>query len=120
MSAANPNGPRARMMAEWHKLKAQMLELLEQEGPMTNLQMCARLGTTVTANRTRLCRMAAEGLLWSELIEGDGAPHMALYHFGPGESMNCKAEVKQRTVHKWKREPIKHEPLHAAFFGQRT
>lgn len=120
MRTPKSDGPRATMMAEWYKLKAAMLELLEAEGPLTNKQICERLGTEVQPTRTRLCRMSAEGLLWSELIEGDGAPHMALYHFGPGESTNCKAEVTQRTVRKWKREPIKHEPLHAAFFGQRT
>lgn len=117
MTAANPNGARARIMAESRKARAALLDVLEQYGPLTNVQICERLGCEVQAMRGRLCRMAAEGLIWSELIDGDNSPHMALYHYGPGESTNEKADMKQHTVTKWKSEPIKHEPIHAFFFG---
>lgn len=120
MSDANPNGPRARVVAELRRVRAAILNLLETQGPLTNVQMCEQLGYEVVATRSRLCRMASEGLIHSELIDGVNSPHMALYYFGPGESTNTKAEMRQRTVHKWKPQKITIDPLHAALFGQRT
>jgi hypothetical protein len=96
--------------------KERILDYLEVFGPATNKTMSAEFGCTIVKLRSKLCVMAAEGEIHSVLIPSPYCKVVAEYHFGPGESSNNR-EITQRTVHKWKPQKIKHDPLHANFFG---
>lgn len=115
MTAANPNGPRARIMAEARRFKQAILDCLG-EGPNTNERMCALLGCEERRLRSKLSLMALEGLVHTEIIECDHAPYQTLYHLGPSEGLS-KRDMKQRIVHKWKPQKFQVDPLLAALFG---
>lgn len=115
MTAANPNGPRAQILAAAAKFRQEIVGCLE-EGPMTNEQMCERLGCEAARLRSKLSLMVAEGHVHTERIDCDHAPFQTLYHLGPGECIG-KKEEKQRMVSKWKPQTFKPDPILAALFG---
>lgn len=117
MTAANPNGPRAQLMREAAKFRADILLCLETYGPLTNEQLCELTGAGTVKVRSKMGNMKREGLVHAELVEGDECPYVAIYHLGPGEDSPLDG-IKQRIVRKWKPQMVKHDPLHMAFFGQ--
>ena len=114
MSAKGTSNKESRAAAA--VLKQRVLDYLEVFGPATNRTMCDEFGCTAERLRSKLCVMAAEGQIHSVLIPSPHCKVVAEYHFGPGESANNR-EITQRTVHKWKPQTIKHDPLHMALFA---
>lgn len=114
----NPNGPRAQLLAESRRFRTEIIDMLTGlEGGATVTAICDQVGGIPRTMRQRLARMIAEGEIHSVMVRTFGAPSFARYVLGPGEQQECKTEVWQRTVSKWKPPTIKHHPLHAAFFG---
>ena len=91
-----------------------IIELLSEHESMTGKELCAKLGMEAQHLRGKLSWMMAQGEVRSELVQGENAPFIAIYSLGVQDS---RKEISQRIVSKWKHEPVKHEPLLAAFFG---
>ena len=118
-SSGTRGRPRADVMAESQALVEKILYCLEHYQPITGAELCDKVGSNPRALKCKLSRIMSEGLAHSELIANPSgkSSFIAQYWLGPDESKQDKNGPKQRTVSKWKPQAVKHEPIHAAFFG---
>ena len=107
---------RSDITAEAHVFRQRILDYLDAYGGSTIAALSAELGCLPSKMRRKMAILREDGDVHSELIPCGGSVHIiAIYYLGPGENESSSREISQRTVHKWKPQTIKHDPLHAAF-----
>ncbi len=98
--------------------RTQLVDLLDVRGPMKVTDLAELTGASQSTIRDYLQKMVPRKVLEATRIRECSGQTCCVYGIAGDKPTAREWSPNQRTVTKWKPEPVKHHEIHAAFFAK--